>query len=180
MRDNDSNNRDEESETLTSQRERGSSRQRRGHVLSLWSLSLTLTLCILSVLWHPIIPCLSLSSLALYSTSFHLSILSHFLLPTSWFLSHSPYLSPPPSILPSALHSIPSLAICLLIRFHPRSPTVQQRAGGIHLIDWKYWWCVTGAGRSDDSMETLTDLSPAWRLAELVSSCTCQVSLQRW
>lgn len=51
----------QERSTLRSHTE--SIRQRSGHVLSLWFLSLTLTLWFLSVVWHPIIPCLSPSPL---------------------------------------------------------------------------------------------------------------------
>lgn len=51
----------QERSTLRSHTE--SIRQRSEHVLSLWFLSLTLTLWFLSVVWHPIIPCLSPSPL---------------------------------------------------------------------------------------------------------------------
>lgn len=66
--------------------------------------------------------------------------------PIPHFLPSScPFPPSPPSLLPDSL----------------RQPTVQQRTSGISLINREYWSYGTGGRRSDESVETLSDLSSA-------------------
>lgn len=106
-------------------------------------------------------------------TSFHLSIPFHFLLPIFWFISVFPYRS----ICPGS--HLPALRSCPLPYFKSRVSrsflrTPSRKPVGIDLIDWTYWQYVTGARRSDESVQT--DLFPAGRNAVPSLFVKCQSS----